>query len=91
MALKFYSSVEIISTLKHRTFWGLTPAFVEVTAEKLVGSLFDPPPSWIKLKTVAFWHNFDSVLPFLSSPLGPLLDGLLTYKIRWKTKLISIN
>ena len=39
MALKFYTSVAKGLKLKVRKFWGLTPAFVEVTGKKLVGGL----------------------------------------------------
>ena len=35
--LKFYTSVAKGSELKVRKLWGLTPLFVEVTGEKLVG------------------------------------------------------
>ena len=38
MTLKFYTSVAKGSKLKVRKFWGLSPTFVEVTAEKLVGA-----------------------------------------------------
>ena len=41
--LKFYNSVAKGLKLKVRKFWGLTPTFVEVTGEKLVG-VFDPSP-----------------------------------------------
>ena len=37
--LKFYTSVAKELKQKVRKFWGLIPAFVEVTGEKLVGSL----------------------------------------------------
>ena len=37
MALKFYTSVTKGLKLKVRKFWGVTPMFVEVTGEKLVG------------------------------------------------------
>ena len=33
------------SNLKVRRFWGLTPTFVEVAEEKLVGGSFAPSPS----------------------------------------------
>ena len=38
--LKFYASVAKGLKLKVRKFWGLTPTFVEVRREKLVGGLF---------------------------------------------------
>ena len=38
--LKFYTSLSKGLKLKIRKFWGLTPTFVEVTGEKLVGGLF---------------------------------------------------
>ena len=38
--LKFYTSLSKGLKLKIRKFWGLTPTFVEVTGEKLVGDLF---------------------------------------------------
>ena len=34
---------------KVRKFWGLIPAFVEVTGEKLVEGAFLHPPSWIRI------------------------------------------
>ena len=37
MTLKFYTSVAKGSKLKVRKFCGLSPTFVEVTGEKLVG------------------------------------------------------
>ena len=37
MALKFYTSVATGLKLKLRKFWGLSPTFVEVTGEELVG------------------------------------------------------
>ena len=43
--LKFYTSVEKGPELKVRKLWELTPLFVEVTGEKLLGgSLLPPPP-----------------------------------------------
>ena len=47
--LKFYTTVEKGLKLKVRKFWGLTPTFVEVTREKLVGGPFCLPPSRIGL------------------------------------------
>ena len=48
MALKFYTSVVKGLNLKVRKFWGLTPTFIEVPEEKLVGRgafpLPTPPP-----------------------------------------------
>ena len=49
MALKFYTSVEKKLKLKVIKFLGLTPTFVEVTWEKMVGGLFVPSPSRIGL------------------------------------------
>ena len=44
--MKFYTSVKKGLKLKVRKFWGLVPAFLEVTKGKLVGGgLFGPPPS----------------------------------------------
>ena len=43
MALKFYTSLEKGLKVKVRMFWGLSPTFVEVTGEKLVGGIFAPP------------------------------------------------
>ena len=43
MTLKFYISVAKRLGLKVRKFWGLSPTFVEVTREKLVGGLFGLP------------------------------------------------
>ena len=42
--LKFYTSVVKGLKLKARKFWGLIPTFVEVTGEKLVGSLLVAHP-----------------------------------------------
>ena len=58
--LKFYTSVGIKLKLKVRKFWGLIPAFIEVTGEKLVrgGRMFAGPPSWIVLRA----HSFDYCL-----------------------------
>ena len=39
-ALRFYVSVAKGLKLKVRKFWRITPTFVEVTGEKLVGGLF---------------------------------------------------
>ena len=41
--LKFYTSVAKELKQKVRKFWGLIPAFVEVTGEKLVEGPFCPP------------------------------------------------
>ena len=41
--LKFYNSVTKGLKLKVRNICGLTPTFVEFTAEKLVGGPFTPP------------------------------------------------
>ena len=49
MILKFYTSVAKGLKLKARKFCGLTPPFVEVTGEKLVGLTF-LPHSWIGLR-----------------------------------------
>ena len=49
MTLKFYTSVAKGLKLKARKFCGLTPPFVEVTGEKLVGLTF-LPHSWIGLR-----------------------------------------
>ena len=43
MALKFYINVAKGLKLKVRKFCGLSPAFVEVTGEKLVGGLSGLP------------------------------------------------
>ena len=52
MAVEFYTSVAEGLKLKIRKFWGLIPAFVEVTGEKQVGGLFAPPSrielTWLK-------------------------------------------
>ena len=42
MIFEFYTSVERVLKLKVRRFWGLSPTFVEVTGETLVGGLFTP-------------------------------------------------
>ena len=45
MALKFYTSVAKGLKLKVKTFWWLTPTFVDVTVEKTgSGGLFAPHP-----------------------------------------------
>ena len=46
MALKIYTSVTKVLQLKGRNFVRLSPTFVEVTGEKLVGGFFVPlkPP-----------------------------------------------
>ena len=48
MALKFYTSVVKGLNLKVRKFWGLTPTFIELPEEKLIGRgafpLPTPPP-----------------------------------------------
>ena len=43
--LKLYISVAKGLKLKVIKFWGLTPTFVDVTGEKLVGGTFCPPPT----------------------------------------------
>ena len=52
--MKFYNCEAKGLKLKVRKFLGLSPTFVEVTGEKLVGGLFapPPPPSWIGLITL---------------------------------------
>ena len=40
MTLQFYTNVEKGLKLKVRKFLGVTPTFVEVTGEKLVGEAF---------------------------------------------------
>ena len=73
MALKSYASVGKGLKLKFKTFWGLTPAFVDVTGEKLVGGFFAHPiqnrvkernlvlqvvrESQIKNKAVMIWSS----------------------------------
>ena len=49
MALNFYTSVAKRLKLQMKKFWGLISTFVEVTGEKLFGSIFLPPPSLIGL------------------------------------------
>ena len=44
MTLKFYTSVAKGLKLKVRKFCGLSPTFVEVTGEKLLGRAFLPTP-----------------------------------------------
>ena len=43
--LKLYNSVAKGLKLKVIKFWGLTPTFVDVTGEKLVGWTFSPTPT----------------------------------------------
>ena len=57
--LKFYTSLSKGLKLKVRKFWGLTPTFVEVTGEKLVGGTFLPPPPPI-LNRVNVWECYNS-------------------------------
>ena len=44
MVLKFLTSVAKVLKLKVRMFWRLTPTFVEVAGEKLLGGPFCHPP-----------------------------------------------
>ena len=44
VALKFCNSEAKALKLKVRKFWGIIPTYVEITGEKLVGSLFAPSP-----------------------------------------------
>ena len=63
MNLKFYTSVAKRLKLKVRKFFGLTPSFVQVTEEKLVGGggyLLPPSQPWIGLNIFEFsqvWEN----------------------------------
>ena len=52
MTLKFYTSAAKGLKLKVRTFCGLSPTFVEVRGEKLVGGTFWPLPLLIILNRV---------------------------------------
>ena len=52
--LKFYTNLAKGLKLKVKMFWELTPTFVELTGENLVGGPFCtplPPPFWIGLKS----------------------------------------
>ena len=49
MNLKFYTSVAKVLILKVSKFYGLVPAFVEVTGEKLVGECLFALPSHLNI------------------------------------------
>ena len=51
MTLQFYTSVA--KGLKVRKFWEISPKFVEVTGEKLVGEAFWPAP-------ILNWVNYEN-------------------------------
>ena len=52
--LKFYTSVAKWLKLKFIKFWGISPMFVEVTGEKLVGGSFWPPIlNWVNNLTLS--------------------------------------
>ena len=54
MKLKFYTSVVKGLKLKFRKFWGISPTFVEVTGEKLVGESSWPPIlNWVNSLTLS--------------------------------------
>ena len=55
--LKFYTNGPKGLKLKFRKFWGLIPAFVEVTGEKLVGRDFLPPPILNRVKLFYMLHG----------------------------------
>ena len=63
MALKFYTSVTKGFKLKVRKFYRLIPTFVEVTGEKLVGSLFSLILNRIKVELQG--ERLDSLQLFL--------------------------
>ena len=63
MALKFYTSVTKGFKLKVRKFYRLIPTFVEVTGEKLVGSLFSLILNRIKVELRG--ERLDSLQLFL--------------------------
>ena len=63
MALKFYTGVAKGFKLKVRKFYRLIPTFVEVTGEKLVGSLFSLILNRIKVELRG--ERLDSLQLFL--------------------------
>ena len=63
MALKFYNGVAKGFKLKVRKFYRLIPTFVEVTGEKLVGSLF--PFILNRIKVELQGERLDSLQLFL--------------------------
>ena len=63
MALKFYSGVAEGFKLKVRKFYRLIPTFVEVTGEKLVGSLLSLILNRVKVKLQG--EKLDSLQFFL--------------------------
>ena len=65
MALKFYTTVAKELKLKVRKFWGLITMFVEVTEEKLVGSLL--PPILNRVKGTYFTYLSETAVPFFNT------------------------
>ena len=63
MALKFYTGVAKVFKLKVKKFHRLTPTFVEVTGEKLGGSLFSLILNRIKVELRG--ERLDSLQLFL--------------------------
>ena len=54
MTLKFYTSKVKGLKLKDRKFWEISPTFIEVTGEKLVGGLFVRLPILNRVNYVRF-------------------------------------
>ena len=50
--------------LKLRKFWNLTPTFVEVTGEKLVGGSFYPPPLILNRVNTCKHHHAEALFIF---------------------------
>ena len=69
-SLKFYKSLSKGLKLQVRKFRGLTPTFIEVTGEKLVGGPFCPPPILNMIKNHPFFFAKTlSNLPTVQVPL----------------------
>ena len=60
--LKFYTTVAKVLKLKVRKFWGLSPTFVEVTGEKLVGGPFGHTPLPILNRVNTYKHHHTEAL-----------------------------
>ena len=81
MALNFYARVAKGLKLKVRKFWRITLMFVEVTGQKLVGGLFDPPilnrvKNKQKRKVTVYRTKENKMLNYLPKRLTHTADGL---------------
>ena len=101
--MKFYKSVTKGLKLKVRKFWGLVPAFVEVTKGKLVGGrgAFSPSPILNKVNVVertnipkfSKGHDIVNPLRFLESFFDNALVNMIVgynnlYRHREKAGII---